>query len=855
MAAGPSLDDRDPRGARRNGGGPSKRITRTNARRGGGGDTPPWKLWLKRAITAGVVAAFAGIALVVGMFAYYGSDPKMPNLSRLDEYRPKQVTRILDRNNVPIAELGAEKRTVVPYSAIPKVLVQAVVAAEDADYFKHGGVDYMGMARAFITNVLRGRTAQGGSTITQQVIKNLLLTPERTKKRKIQEIILARRLSEKLSKEDILALYLNQIYYGHGRYGCEEAARYFFGKSVKDVDLAEAALLAGLPQSPERLSPRKHPEAAKTRQRYVLGQMAEHGFIDRKDAERVAAQPIRLAREAGAARGLAAEEVDVVSHFLSDKMGESAAFEVGTTVTTTLDAKLQELARVSVERGLEDLDGRQGFRGPSGHVAGKTLDAQRRDLGRSYAKFLKGSEIVEGIVIRFEKDASGPKGGKLFVDVGAGVPIHAAHSAPVPPPGPGKPMPGKGKLAAIKQKAPPPPPLPAPSREGFVDFSLEPRYGKGAKPIADRFKPGDLVRVRLAEDRPHTEDGPLPLALELGPQAAMVVMDPTTREVLALVGGYDYHAGGFDRSQRARRQPGSAFKPVYYAAAVEAHRITPATILNDAPEVYDLWKPQNYEKEEFRGPVRVRTALAHSINTVAIKVLSDVGLDQARAFATRVGVTSPIDKDVGLSLALGSLVMTPLELANVYCTFASGGIVGQPVSIRAIGGEAQPPAQLAPTLKPEVAYVMVSLMRSVIDEGTAHAGMAGKFRRPAAGKTGTTNDQRDAWFVGFTPDLLAAVWVGFDDMKKLGKGETGGKAAASIWADFMSKGMAGRPTKDFAQPPGIVVQRIDKASGKLAAAGQDSNTLDEVFIEGTAPTEHAASGGGDEQSPDKLLIE
>ena len=228
------------------------------------------------------LGAFAAIAALVGMFGYYGSDPKLPNLSRLDAYRPKQVTRILDRNGAPIGELGLEKRTLVPYDAIPKLLVQAVVAAEDAEYFNHGGLDYMGMVRAFVTNVLRGRKAQGGSTITQQVVKNLLLTPERSMRRKVQEIILARRLSEKLSKEDVLALYLNQIYYGHGRYGCEEAARYFFGKSVRELDLAEAALLAGLPQSPERLSPRKHPDAAKTRQRYVLGQMAEHGYIDRK---------------------------------------------------------------------------------------------------------------------------------------------------------------------------------------------------------------------------------------------------------------------------------------------------------------------------------------------------------------------------------------------------------------------------------------------------------------------------------------------------------------------------------------------------------------------------------------------
>jgi penicillin-binding protein 1A len=853
MAAGPSLDDRDPRGSRRGGGGGgSKKVPRTAGRRSTdrGGDRPPWKVWLFRAIKLGVLAGFAGVAVVVFLFAYYGSDSKMPKLDRLDEYRPKQVTRILDRNNVPIGELGSEKRTVVPYASIPKMFVQAVIAAEDADYFKHGGVDFMGMGRAFITNVLRGRKAQGGSTITQQVIKNLLLTPERSMKRKVQEIILAHRLSEKLSKEDILALYLNQIYYGHGRYGCEEAARYFFGKSVKEIDLAEAALLAGLPQSPERLSPRKHPEAAKARQRYVLGQMADHGFIDRKTAEKIATQPIRLARETAAARGLAAEEVDVVGRFIADKLGEAGSLQAG-SVTTTLDAKLQEMARTSVERGLEELDARQGYRGPSGHVTGRLLDIQRRELGKSYAKFLKGSEIVEGIVLRFEKDATSPKPesklGKLYVDVGAGVPANA----PAPPPAPAT---GKGKLAQ-KVKAPPPPPLPEPTREGVVDFSLEPRYAKGSKPLADRFKPGDLVRVRLAEDRPHKEDGPHPLALELGPQAAMVVMEPTTREILALVGGYDYHAGGFDRSQRALRQPGSAFKPVVYGAAVEARRITPATILNDAPEVYDLWKPQNYEKEEFRGPVRVRTALAHSINTVAIKVMSEIGLDQTRAFATRVGVTSPIPNDVGLSLALGSLVMTPLELANVYATFASGGVVGQPVSIRALGGEAQPAAQLAPTLRPEVAYIMISLMRSVVDEGTAHGALAGKMRRPAAGKTGTSNGQRDAWFAGFTPDLLAVVWVGFDDMKKLGRGEAGGKTAAPIWADFMAKAMAGRPTKDFAQPPGIVVQRIDKMSGLLAAAGQESNTLDEVFLDGTAPTEHAAAAGGEEQSPDKLLFQ
>ena len=343
MAAGPSLDDRDPRRSAGRRGTPKPRARSLGAGRRGDGKS--WKRALRIGAAIATLGLFAGIAVVVGLFSYYGSDPKLPNLSRLDTYRPKQLTRVLDRNGAPIGELGSEKRTVVPYDAIPKLLINAVVSAEDADYFQHGGLNYRGMVRALLEDVLRGRRAQGGSSITQQVVKNLVLSPERTMRRKVQEIILARQLSEKLSKEEVLALYLNQIYYGHGRYGCEEAARYFFGKSVRDINLAEAALLAGLPQSPERLSPRKHPDAAKTRQRYVLGQMAAHGYIEQATADRLAAEPIRLAREPASARGTAAEAVDIVGGVLAERLGEQAAVESGITVTTTLDGHLQELAR------------------------------------------------------------------------------------------------------------------------------------------------------------------------------------------------------------------------------------------------------------------------------------------------------------------------------------------------------------------------------------------------------------------------------------------------------------------------------------------------------------------------------
>ena len=816
-------------------------------------------LWtIRTALMIGLAGVLLGIAGLVGLFSYYGSDPKLPTLKALGDYHPKQVTRIFDRNGTVIGEVGTEKRTVVPFEGIPKILIKAVVAAEDADYFNHEGIDYRGMVRAFIENVLRGRTAQGGSTITQQVVKTFLLSPERTLRRKVQEIILARQLSQKFTKEEVLALYLNQIYYGHGRYGCEEAARYFFGKPVKDINVAEAALLAGLPQSPERLSPRKHPEAAKTRQRYVLGRMAETGVIPAALAAKLAAEPIRLARETGAARGMAGEAVDGVGRFLADRYGERTAFEIGTTVETTIDARMQELARQSLERGLEDLDARQGFRGPSGHLTGKALARKRAELKAGHDGGRRDSAIFEGVVERVERgdqpaaeeapasatERTG-KGRKGKDKDAAKAKEKEKASAPVV-------VKGQSAIKELKEPKKGKIFVDIGGEEGVVDLDLESRYIKGPKPLVDKFTPGDLIRVRLATDRPHAEGTPSPLTLELGPQSAMVVLDPATRQILALVGGYEFHSGGFDRSRLARRQPGSAFKPIYYAAAIEERKLTAASVLNDSPEVYQLWKPQNYEKE-FQGPVRLRTALAHSINTVAIKVMSQVTLPDARVEAVKFGLDMPTLDKLNLGLALGNIEVTPLELASAYVAFPAAGLRGPPALVLGVGKdkiEQKPPES---AISPEVAYIMTSIMRSVIDEGTAHAA-AGKLRRPAAGKTGTTNDQKDAWFVGFTPDLLAGVWVGFDDGKLLGHGEAGAKTALPIWLDFMTKALAGRPTKEFVPPPGIVIQRIDKATGLLPAPGQDANIIDEVFLPDTVPTQ-VAPAAGQETSADKLLLD
>jgi penicillin-binding protein 1A len=807
--------DRDPRGR--------KKKARRGRSRGGGGGRPRTegvgRAWRIARVAVGTLLALAILVGLggAGVFLYYGSDPNLPNLKKIGDYRPPQLTRVLDRNGKLVGTLGPERRTVVPYSRIPKHFIQAVVAAEDPSFFEHQGVDFKGAFRAFIENVLGGRVGpgrwgQGGSTITQQVVKWLVLSPEKTVRRKVQEIILARRLSDQLSKEEILSIYLNHINYGEGHYGCEAAAQYYFGKSIDEVDLAEASFLAGVPQRPERHSPHKNPESAKNRQLYVLRQMVAHGYVDRATADRLAKQPIQVLPASRGETGQAPEAVGAIYRLLVERYGAEALATLGAEVQTTIDLDLQKLARQTLERGLEELDERQRYRGPLPARSAKALEKHRAALKAARKGVLRPSEIVEGIVERVEKNPGDPSLGKIFVDVGGLV--------------------------------------------GVVDVAFEARYTRSAKPkpLIERFKPGDLVRVRAAPERRRPGEkgkGELLLALELGPQAAMVVIDPRTREVLALVGGYDFRPGGFDRSQRALRQAGSAIKPFVYAAALDSGRYTAASLVNDAPEVYDLWKPQNYQRESFRGPVRLRVALAESINTVAIRVLADVGIPAVIDLAGRAGIATAMPPDIGLSLALGANSVTPIELANAYATFVAGGQRQATRLLTSIDGEAVLAAD-EPLLafKPETAYVMVSLMRSVVTEGTARVAGA-KINRPLGGKTGTSNGDKDAWFVGFSPDLLAAVWVGFDDGKSLGRGEAGGRTAVPIWTEFMAKALAERPVQDFPIPPAISVVRIDPLTGLLPAPGAEG--IEEVFLEGTAPQESSGTEV-DGSSADRLLL-
>jgi penicillin-binding protein 1A len=758
--------------------------------------TVVWKL-VKWGFFVGLFLVASAAATLAGMFWVYGSDPNLPRIADLKDYKPKQTTRILAADGKVVGELYVERRTYVPIDQIAPIMLQAAIDAEDADFRSHSGISVVGMLRALWVDVRTGRSRQGASTITQQVVKTFLLTPEKTVKRKLQEILLARRLEQALTKDEILALYLNQIYFGHGRYGVEEAARFYFGKRALDLDAGEAAMLAGLPQSPERLSPFKHPDAAKARQTYVLEQMAHHGHLPEAEAQRLIDAPITIIKNPEPYLDVAPEWVELVKRELEKRYGPDAA-TMGLTVQTTLDVGLQQAARAALEQGLRDLDARHGYRGAEARLKPADAVAKIKALTKELGGAPKVGETYAAVVTEVSDAAQ-----TLSVDLGGWTGVVGLEGA---------------------------------------DGRLNPQHKKPS----ERFAAGDLVHVRLAPEvvKPHA------CALELGPQAAMVVIDPTNRHVLAVVGGYDFQVGAFDRALRAKRQPGSSFKPYLYATALDSGQYTPATVMNDAPEVYDQWKPKNYEHEGYRGPVRLRVALAHSINAVAVRLMHEIGPPKVVELAHALGIQEELPAE--LSLALGSGVVTPLEHTNAYATFAAGGQYAPPVFITAVAGTPEAPVAPIQVLRPEIAYLTTALMESVIDEGTATA--AKKLKRELAGKTGTSNSGKDAWFVGFAPDLVAGVWVGFDDTRVLGRGEAGAKAALPIWIDFMKTALRARAPKSFVAPSGVVTARIDKRTGLLAAAGEaEADVMNEVFLAGTVPTETAPAPG--EVDPSTLMVE
>jgi penicillin-binding protein 1A len=757
-----------------------------------------WALRFGVALAVGGILSGAGTAVFVGAI-----ERELPSVADLKgSYHPPQVTRVLARDGTLLAELFTERRTVVPLAQVPNHVKLAVLAAEDASFYEHEGLNYWGILRAFAVNLRAGRTRQGGSTITQQVVKNVLHDAERTYRRKLREALLARKLEQELTKDDILELYLNQIYFGHGRYGVEEAAHYYFGKAARELTVSEGALLAGIVAGPESFSPRKDLPKALARRDFVLEQMKEKGFLT--DAQRAAAQaePVRLAPPVEAKSELAPEAVEMARKALAQLEPERSK-QGGFTITTSIDPRMQEAARKAVREALVAYDRRHALTGPLKPPKPPKVPARGATASRQPAPRATGRDAP------FE-----------------GTPSFDAHRTLV------------GVVVS--------------SDDARGTFDVRVGTALGSVRLADyeRYNPqhlaasafapeGALVRVSLLAPVPSTaepSDARVPLRLELGPEGALVALDGRDRSVLALVGNYEAAAGALDRATQAKRQPGSTFKPIVYSYALHARRFTPATLVDPTPETFENgYKPANYEGWTGLEPIRLREALAQSVNLVAVRVLRDVGPTNVVSWAQSLGVRSRLEPD--LSLALGSYEVSPLELAGAYATFAAGGTYDEPRVLTRIVGpdgrevpldDAPPPRRV---LEEAEAYLITNMLGSVVDHGTAVR--AKQLARPVAGKTGTSNGPKDTWFAGYSTDVVAVVWVGFDDGKALGA-ETGGQLALPAWVQFMGAAHAGRPSSDFPRPAGIVTTYIDAKTGQ-AVAPDAPNAMEELFLAGTEP--------------------
>lgn len=745
----------------------------------------PFKAFLFGILTVLSVALGAGFVLVYREFS-----TGLPPVEKLLDYNPPVATRVLAADGTVVGEFFIEKRYLTPIYKIPKTVQLAFLAAEDSTFYEHLGLDPVGILRAFFANTRSGQTRQGGSTITQQVVKQLLLSPERSYERKLREAILALRLETELTKSQILALYLNQIYLGSGAYGVQAASREYFGSDVADISLAEAALLAGLPQAPSRYSPDHHFARAKVRQSYVLRRMEEEGYISKAEAEAAEQEEIHIGTEALPLEtgGPAPWYVEQVRRLLLERYGASGTYRLGLTIETPLDLSMQAAANRALSRGIHTVDQRQGYRGPLRRLTSKEWRSLLPAKGetRSSTPLPETGMVLEVVVL------PGP-GGRRHAGNGGLYVRWAGGFTTIPPDG----------LSWIRRGR------------------RQPAFG-------------DVLEAHVRD-----RDGIVSLALTENndTQGALVAMEPATGDVKALIGGMNHQDSEFDRAIQGRRQPGSAFKPLIFAAAVD-RGYTPSTIINDAPVTFDdlpgkPWSPKNFS-ERFYGPTTLRKALIKSRNVVAVKLVHAMGLPYLLNYLPKFGFEQRFAANLSISLGTGQTSL--LEMVRAYGVFAQAGTLVEPRFITRIidqhGNiiEARPPRRRA-TIAPETAYIITRMMRGVMKRGT---GRRAQIDRPAAGKTGTTNDLRDAWFIGFTPDLIAGVWVGYDRDKTLGAHETGGRVAAPIWKDFMGDALADTPVSDFAIPAQIVLVAIDPETGRRADPGQENAVL-EAFRRGTEP--------------------
>ena len=804
------------------------------------------KVSFKSIIFIGMCLAVVGVG--AAFYVYKKISHDSPEINKVSDYRPLGVTQIVSIENGQtkvMAEFYKEKRYLTPYDQIPQKLVQAFLSAEDSTFFEHQGVNFLAIARAAVANFLAGQVVQGGSTITQQIAKSLYLSPDRNIIRKVRELFVAFQLEKALTKEEILYLYLNQIYLGSGSYGVQAAARTYFHKDVKKLSIAEMALIAGLPTAPGKYSPLLNPKKAKERQLYVLKRMRENKYINEAEQKKAGMERVKIYVNDGTEQKLAPHFVEHLRRHLSQKYGEKALYEDALTVVVPAGIKYYEYASSAMEEGLEDFDQRKGYRGPIKNLNPKEREAFKVDAKKELTHELfpyrylieEGILDLESAIQEFDPNYEKTIAGKKFKAVVTQV------------------LPDK-KMAYANIGL----------TQVYIPFDQvlwahpADAVSKIPKQITDVLHEGDVVWVKAISN---SRDGWKARLIQIPEiQGALYSVDVQTGQILAMVGGYDYGQSQFNRAIQAKRQVGSTFKPIIYATALEKG-FTPASIIVDSPVVFEdaengTWRPENYE-EKFYGDTTFRQALINSRNIPTIKIVQDVRVSTVIESAKRLGLEGPFNAD--LSISLGSANASVQDMVQAFTAFPLQGKNFQGVMFekildrdgRVLETNSEKVAVATPTpegekkeikkdqaqyypmidgqrLDPRVAYVMTHLMKEVVQFGTA--AKANVLGRPVAGKTGTTQDFRDGWFIGFSPRVVTGVWVGYDDQRSMGHGETGAGTALPIWTKYMQNVLKDYPMDDFAIPDGITFVNIDSKTGKRS---DGARSIKEAFIAGTEP--------------------
>jgi penicillin-binding protein 1A len=739
---------------------------------------------LLRIIVVTVLFALAAVGgALTGLVLAYQRD--LPLIQELENYEPSVITQLFADDGEVIAEFAVEKRVVITYDRIPEHLRQAFIASEDNRFWTHYGFDPLGIARAMWDNLLAGEIVSGASTITQQVSRMLFLTREETVSRKIKEAILAFKIERAYTKEEILTFYCNLLHFAHGLYGVEAAAEFYFGKTANDLSVEESAMIVGIAPSPARYSPFVNPEVALSRRDLVLRRMADEGFLTAEELERARNTPLQLRRH-GKNNTLAPYFVEEVRQYLEKKYGATRIYRGGLKVHTSLNRAMQEAANRAMEKGLRDLDKREGWRPVARNVLRDTELSIEEYHSEDWIEPFAAGQVVQGVVTE------------------------------------------QGRRPTV--------------RIGRFAASVDPESaGWTGKSLADLLAVGDVTDFEIAGVDSESETMTVKLDQEPLAEGALLAIESRTGQVKAMVGGFDFERSKFNRATQARRQPGSSFKAFAAGAAIEDGYTATSLILDEPvryvdPHIAEAYEPRNYDLK-FEGWVTLRRMVEASRNVPAVRLTQQLGPQKVADYARRLGLEGPIPPY--LSITLGAAEATLLEMVSAYSAFANQGIRMQPYLVTKVTDrdgnvleEAFPKA--ASAIRADSAYIVTNLLRGVVQRGTAAS--ANRLGRPLAGKTGTTNDYTDAWFIGFDPTLVAGTWFGFDQKVPLGDRETGTRAALAPWIDFMGEALENKPIEDFPVPSNIVFVPVDRKTGYPTSGAAGSDVLLEAFISGTEPT-------------------